>query len=88
MQNALALSLLKTTRKDVKIMIREDLKMTEEQLARRKAYQKDYIKNMYKRFTLRVKITDVEIIEKLDSLDNYNEYVKNLILADIKKEAK
>lgn len=69
-------------------MIREDLKMTEEQLARRKAYQKDYIKNMYKRFTLRVKITDVEIIEKLDSLDNYNEYVKNLILADIKKEAK
>lgn len=70
-------------------MIREDLKMTEEQIRKAKDYKNQYRRDNYRRLTLRFRKDDTSgVHEKLDSVENINEYIYNLILADIKKEAK
>lgn len=49
-------------------------------------YNKDYVKNNTKPFTLRAnKATDAELIEWLESKEKYSVYIKELILADMKK---
>lgn len=44
----------------------------------------DYIKSNYCTYLFRIKKSNTEIINKLDSLDNRNAYITNLILNDIK----
>ena len=46
-------------------------------------YIKEYNKDKYKMYQFRVKKTDKEIIEILDSKDNKNQYIINLIKDDV-----
>lgn len=89
MQNALDLSLLKQNRKDDKIMIRGFLEMAEKEKFNKNEWTKAYLKNNYKKLTIRVRLDDQNgVLDKINNTENVNEYIYNLILADIKKEAK
>ena len=47
-------------------------------------YINDYIKNTYKRYTLKLRLdTDKKMIEHLDKQVNKNDYIKNLIQKDM-----
>ena len=47
-------------------------------------YINDYIKNTYKRYTLKLRLdTDRNMIEYLDKQVNKNDYIKNLIQKDM-----
>ena len=46
-------------------------------------YISNYNKENYKMYQFRVKKNDEELIQKLDSVSNRNEYITNLILDDI-----
>lgn len=47
-------------------------------------YINDYIKNTYKRYTLKLRLdTDRNMIEYLDKQLNKNDYIKNLIQKDM-----
>lgn len=49
-------------------------------------YINDYIKNTYKRYTLKLRLdTDKKMIEHLDKQVNKNDYIKNLIQKDMDK---
>ncbi len=51
------------------------------------AYDQKYIKENIKRYSLNLsKIYDLEIIERLESVQNKSAYIKALILADIASE--
>ena len=47
-------------------------------------YINDYIKNTYKRYTLKLRLdADKKMIEHLDKQVNKNDYIKNLIQKDM-----
>lgn len=48
-------------------------------------YVNKYIKDNYKEYKLRVKNSETEIIDKLSNVDNVNQYLKELIIKDIKE---
>lgn len=49
-------------------------------------YDKEFHKENYKMFVTRFsKFSDKSIIEKLESVDNKTDYIRQLILADIQK---
>ena len=50
----------------------------------RAKYIKDFNKKNYKTYIFRVKRSDTQIINKLESIHNKNKYIKDLILEDIK----
>ncbi len=61
---------------------------TEKAKFNRKDYERLYKKEHYKRFSLRVRLDDQNgVLDKINNTKNVNEYIYNLILADIKKEA-
>lgn len=69
-------------------MIREDLSMAGEKKFNSNEWHKDYLKNNYKKLTIRVRLDDQNgVLDKINNTENVNEYIYNLILADIKKEA-
>lgn len=47
-------------------------------------YISNYNKENYKSYQFRVKKSDIDLIEKLDSVENRNAYLINLLLNDIK----
>ena len=47
-------------------------------------YISKYNKENYKMYQFRVKRSDNDLVEKLDSVSNRNSYITNLILEDIK----
>lgn len=52
-------------------------------------YQTEYAKKTYRRYLFRLRNDkDIEIINYLNSKDNLNRYIKELIIKDIEKEAR
>ena len=50
----------------------------------KEAYINQYNKNNYKMYQFRVRKSDIDLINKLESVDNRNSYITNLIINDIK----
>ena len=50
----------------------------------KEAYINQYNKDNYKMYQFRVRKSDVDLINKLDSVHNRNSYITNLIINDIK----
>ena len=50
----------------------------------KKAYINQYNKDNYKMYQFRVRKSDVDLINKLDSVHNRNSYITNLIINDLK----
>ena len=61
---------------------------TKESLNKFRKYQQEYLKEKYRRFTLRIKSENKEIITWLESQNNFNEYVATLIQKDYEKKKK
>lgn len=51
-------------------------------------YIKDYDKNNYKHYHIKVRLDDVEVIKKLEEVESKNGYIIDLIKKDIKKNKK
>lgn len=60
-------------------------KTSEAQMRANNKYEKAHIRQILLKFH---KTYDAEIIEKLDSLDSKNNYVRQLILQDLEREKK
>ena len=60
-------------------------KVSEAKLSATKKYEKANIRQFLLKFH---KTHDAEIIEKLDSLDSKNNYIRQLILQDLEREKK
>lgn len=55
----------------------------------KKAYDRDYNKNMtFKKLVSFNKQKDQELIEYIQSIKNFNGYIKNLIIKDMKENQK
>ena len=50
---------------------------------KKEAYINQYNKDNYKMYQFRVRKSDTDLINKLDSVDNRNSYITNLIINDI-----
>ena len=50
----------------------------------KEAYINQYNKDNYKMYQFRVRKSDTDLINKLDSVENRNSYITNLIINDIK----
>ena len=50
----------------------------------KEAYINQYNKDNYKMYQFRVRKSDTDLINKLESVDNRNSYITNLIINDIK----
>ena len=50
----------------------------------KEAYINQYNKDNYKMYQFRVRKSDIDLINKLESVDNRNSYITNLIINDIK----
>lgn len=60
-----------------------------ESLEKFKRYQQQYIKDTYRRFTIRLRLEDdKEMIEYVSSKDSFNDYIRKLIEADMEKQEK
>lgn len=57
--------------------------LSEESKKRKAAYDEAYKAKTYKRFRFRVRLDDTEVIEKLNSIENIQGYIVNLIRKDI-----
>lgn len=51
-----------------------------------KNYIAEYNRNTYKLYGIKIKKNDIDIIEKLDSVENKAIYITDLIRKDLKKE--
>ena len=58
-------------------------KTKDERLARTNAYKKKFDSENYKRIGIKIKLEDKDVIEKLESVPNKSEYIRNLIKEDI-----
>lgn len=59
--------------------------LSEESKKRKAAYNEAYKAKTYRRYLIRVRLDDTEVIEKLNSIENVQGYIVNLIRADIEK---
>lgn len=48
-------------------------------------YDKEFQKETYQRFTVRVRKDETDVLEKLNNVENKAQYIINLIRADIEK---
>ena len=63
----------------------KDVKKKEKWKYNNEEYIKEYVRNNYFRVGIRVRNDDVDIIKKLESVENKNSYILDLIRKDIKK---
>lgn len=67
----------------IKKRIRKPL--TEEQKVKKYAQVQEYIRQNIRKYTLNVRNDDIEVIERLNSVENKQQYILGLIKADIEK---
>ena len=63
----------------------KDVKKKEKWKYNNEEYIREYVRNNYFRVGIRVRNDDVDIIKKLESVENKNSYILDLIRKDIKK---
>ena len=75
----------KETNNDV--IIASGRKWTKEQYDNFRQYQNDYYKKSYRNFIFKLnKVDDAEIIEYLESQDNATDYMRQLVIKDMKNK--
>ena len=75
----------KETNNDV--IIASGRKWTKKQYDNFRQYQNDYYKKSYRNFIFKLnKVDDAEIIEYLESQDNATDYMRQLVIKDMKNK--
>lgn len=77
--------LYKTDNKGM-LILNNGRKMSAKAREKQNEYRKKFIKNTYRRYSLRLKLNDdKEMINYLNSKENLNAYIKELVIKDMNK---